>query len=226
MVGLVVFGFIYFAVAVHPLLALLAALALGFGSSWIWHLIYEQKDLTERLGYPMATAASAVFFGSLLKWATQTRLTDVVDWLIAPMAAAGMVLFGSWARTRRTTMFCCQCRRPLAASDTMVCPRCGEKVCMRPDCWEANLSRCRSCNDRGVILFPLSEEWWAARMGKRVWKGQCFVCLQEAHEADLRECGQCHYMMCKRCWDHYNGFCQRCEWSIPEVAEGAPYSSY
>jgi hypothetical protein len=50
-------------------------------------------------------------------------------------------------------------------------------------------------------------------------KGECLSCFREAQDTstDLRECGQCHWPMCTRCWDYYNGVCQRCDWTIPDL---------
>jgi hypothetical protein len=74
-----------------------------------------------------------------------------------------------------------------------------------------------SCYEREVVLFPGHEEWWARELGPRSQHGACVSCYKEAHETDLRECQQCRWPMCKRCWDYYNGRCERCGWIVRDV---------
>jgi hypothetical protein len=97
------------------------------------------------------------------------------------------------------------------------CPRCQDRVCSRPSCWNARYARCTRCHEREVPLLPIQEQWWVARVGRRVHHGECTHCYKEANETDLRECNQCHWPMCRRCWDYLNGVCPRCEWTLPDL---------
>lgn len=216
-VGVVIFGFIYLVVAVNAIVALVFAFLLGFVSYTLWKWIYDQQENPYNAVVPIAMAVVAVLMGALLKQAS--RGSGISDWVIAPVLAGGTVWFVYWMRSRSRTLFCASCHQPIQGAGSVTCPRCKRVVCTRPGCWEHSLHRCVSCHERGVIRFPLSEEWWSTRLGSRVRNGQCFDCLQEANEADLRECGQCHYPMCKRCWDYHNGVCQRCQWTIPQIEE-------
>jgi hypothetical protein len=99
------------------------------------------------------------------------------------------------------------------------CPRCPDRVCARPTCWNARYSRCRRCHELEIVILPLSDGWWRARVGARVKTGECVSCYRGAEEADLRECANCHWAMCKRCWDYFNGSCQKCDWTLPDLPD-------
>jgi hypothetical protein len=112
---------------------------------------------------------------------------------------------------------CQLCRQPAPAKASFACPRCQDRVCARPSCWNAKYARCVRCHEREIVILPVVEAWWKPRLGPRVKHGECSHCYKEAHEADLRECGQCRWPMCQRCWDYHNGVCQRCKWVIPDL---------
>ena len=40
-----------------------------------------------------------------------------------------------------------------------------------------------------------------------------------ATTTDIRECGQCHWQMCRRCWDLENCQCTKCRWMADELPE-------
>ena len=68
--------------------------------------------------------------------------------------------------------------------------------------------------------LPISsyDHWWTKRFGKRVTSGSCMKCLSTAANTQVHECGQCHWQMCRRCWDLDNGQCRKCAW----MPEGLP----
>jgi hypothetical protein len=148
--------------------------------------------------------------------------------LVAPQGASGWdaggaLVAGVVARlamlVRRNEAVCFVCKRPLTGpGGSGECPRCRERICARPSCWNAKGFRCTTCEQRGVVLFPMAGSWWDQRFGPRSMHGACGHCYKEAATADLRECGQCGWPLCRRCWDHHNGACPRCAW----VVAGAP----
>jgi len=111
---------------------------------------------------------------------------------------------------------CMRCRSPLDGA-SFICPRCQDRVCAKPTCWIAKFFRCTRCDENKIWVLHFPESWWRSRLGARVSKGQCNNCYGDAHEFDLRECGQCHWPTCQRCWDYHNGACQRCGWRIPDL---------
>ena len=137
-------------------------------------------------------------------------------WAAIPLATAVASAIFSLAFSGGATS-CQLCRQPAPARAGFVCPRCQDRVCARPSCWNAKYVRCVRCHEREIVILPVAEAWWRPKLGPRVKHGECSHCYKEAHEADLRECGQCRWPMCQRCWDYHNGICQRCKWVIPDL---------
>src|SRR5206468_180876 len=123
-------------------------------------------------------------------------------------------------RLRRPSVCCDVCRVRLAGS-YFQCPRCRQKLCGQSTCWSSKDLRCVVCQKHEVLLFPSDETWWRRRVGPRVRAGQCLKCLLPASQTtDLRECGQCHWPLCKRCWDLENGTCPKCGWIMSNLPKG------
>lgn len=145
-------------------------------------------------------------------------LPGAVSWSLGGASLSALIAAGVHAiRHRRQVPLCVLCRAPALAGAAFVCPRCQDRVCARTTCWQARYFRCARCHEREIVILPIDEPWWHARLGRRVSDGQCVHCHRAAHEADLRECGQCRWPQCRRCWDYHNGQCPRCQWVIPGI---------
>src|SRR5262249_51430274 len=139
-----------------------------------------------------------------------------LSWIAVPLAAACAAIATAIGQGRsQSACFICSTRE--SEHGMFRCPRCRQQICAQPGCWVARHFRCRLCREREVVLFPIAEQWWASRLGRRATRGECASCFKDAREADLRECGQCHCAMCKRCWDFHNGQCSHCDWVIPDM---------
>lgn len=219
--GTLLVGLVYFALTATGL-GLLLSPAVGLLGYGFFRLI----DPTERgraghLRILCATGIGAAF-GAGLSTVLGVSQNPGWDWagvvLSVTIGSATYALFG-----RSGAEPCSLCKTPVQGAG-IHCPRCGDFVCAKPTCWNGKYARCVRCHDREIVIFPIAERWWDARLGRRVMKGECSSCYKEAHETDLRECGQCRWPMCQRCWDYYNGTCQRCEWTIPDLpARLAPF---
>jgi hypothetical protein len=217
--GAILLGLLYFAVGVQGGTAgFVAAMgaAVCFGPLAVVFLRKLVADTTaEATLRASGMAALASTLGSLLVLAVPPH-----DWrflLGVPLAALSAYLLGLGINRQQTVLKCSLCRAPLADRTSFTCPRCHQTICSRPTCWKGQHARCRSCDEREVVLFPVREDWWQARVGGRVPAGACHSCYKEAHEADLRECGQCRFPTCRRCWDYNNGRCTRCGWLMPDL---------
>jgi len=221
--GAILFGLLYFAVGMllggtaGVVATLVAALCLGPLAVLFLRLFAVDTAARAALrAAGMAALASAL--GSLLCWA----VLDASEWDVMRLAgillaALAAYLVGIGLSRQGTVAKCSLCRAPVADRATFTCPRCHQVVCSRPTCWKGQHARCRSCDEREVVLFPVREDWWQARVGARVRAGACHSCYKEAHESDLRECGQCRFPTCRRCWDYNNGRCPRCGWVMPDL---------
>ncbi len=161
----------------------------------------------------MLVGSGAVTLGGALKLAVGPHgitWADPVGLLVAQGVAWGLE-----AATTGTGRVCFICKNAVSDHDAFVCPRCQQTICARPTCWVGRRFRCRFCDEREVLLFPLENSWWAQRVGARVLDGTCASCYKEATETDLRACGRCRWTMCKRCWDYHNGRCIHCDWLMP-----------
>ncbi len=207
-----------FAVLMTTQWALLLSPVIGALAFFFWRLI-DPEEFGSRghlRAVLTAAAGSGVGFGAgLLMGFTDAPLFDAAGILLAAAVASALY---SW-RAQSRTVTCVLCHNPAGNRDGFDCPRCGDRVCTRASCWNSRHARCVRCFEREIVILPIQEKWWAARLGRRVMTGECLSCGKEAQEpgTDLRDCGQCHWPMCQRCWDYYNGTCQRCEWVIPDL---------
>jgi hypothetical protein len=160
------------------------------------------------------TTASIVL-GTLMKSAVGGGVSN--GWDAAAVALAALSAWGfETLRGLSRTSVCFLCKTTVGKG-AFSCPRCGQSVCARPSCWSGRHLRCTSCLEREVVLLPAQEDWWTTELGPRVGRGACDSCYKEAHETDLRACGRCPLLMCRRCWDHHNGQCTRCKWRIARL---------
>jgi len=210
-------GLLYFLVTTAGFAALSLAVAVGVGiaSASMWRLL-DSEESQPRLLNSVLLAFAATGVGLVIARLFSAAGIGPADWfglVLAPGAAAltGLV------KTRKSIRVCFVCKKPVSEADVVTCPRCQQDVCMRPGCWEGRLLRCSRCHKLEVVLFPDQEGWWTVRTGRRLTEGQCDSCYREAQEADLRECGNCHWPMCRRCWDYHNGQCPRCRWTMPNL---------
>lgn len=196
--------------------ALWFAPIVGGVAALFWRLLDPDERGTRGLQRIAATVVAGYFLGTLpalLLDMRQSPFELLAGAAIALATGAGIYQLS----TRGRSAVCVLCKRPAADTGGFDCPRCADRVCARPTCWNPRYFRCVRCHEREIVVFPIAEKWWVTRLGARVRDGECTSCGKEAREADLRECGQCHWPMCRRCWDYYNGSCRKCEWVIPDV---------
>jgi hypothetical protein len=219
--GAILFGLVYFGVGMIPgsvglVLTLIAAGVVGALAVLFLRVLAvdttPQAALREAGMVGLATALGSGF-------ATLALYPSYDAWKLLgiPLATLTAYLIGMGLNRQQGVVKCSLCRTPIADRASFTCPRCHQTVCSRPTCWKGQHARCRSCDEREVVLFPVREDWWQARLGARVPAGACHSCYKEAHEADLRECGQCRFPSCRRCWDYQNGRCPRCGWLVPDL---------
>ena len=194
-------------------LTLTWAFAVGVVSLLFVRLISQTGEPPSEIA-AMLTAGTAVALGGGLKWFADSPglgWPDAVAILVSQGASWGLDLLIGGGKRR-----CFICKLVIDERLPFACPRCKQVICARPSCWVARHYRCKSCDEREVILFPIDEQWWRTRFGPRVFEGSCSSCYKEARETDLRACGRCRWTMCRRCWDYHNGRCGRCEWILPD----------
>jgi hypothetical protein len=210
-------GLLYFLVttAGFAALSLLVAVGVGIASASLWRLL-DSEETRPPLPKSVLLAFAAAVLGLLISRLLSTQGSGPAEWLGVVLAPGAAALTGL-VQARRSVRFCFVCKKPVAETDIVTCPRCQQDVCMRPGCWEGRLLRCSRCHQLEVVLFPDQEGWWSVRTGRRLTEGQCDSCYRQAEEVDLRECGNCHWPMCRRCWDYYNGRCPRCHWVMPNL---------
>jgi hypothetical protein len=216
--GTILLGLVSFAVTASASDAVTVLWSLGAGalSLLFVRLIDSQSPDARSELTPMLMGGLAVGLGGSLKvlnGSSNVGWADAVGILAALGTAWGVDALTAGGARRR----CFVCKEPLDSGSSFTCPRCHQVICTRPSCWAARHFRCRYCDEREVIIFPIDEKWWRARLGPRVSTGACSSCYKEAGEADLRECGRCGWPMCKRCWDYHNGRCAHCEWILPDL---------
>lgn len=212
-VGLFLCGLLYFLFIVMDLAVLLSP-AVGLLAYVFWRIV-TVGETPKRSGWAILGVSAG---GSALGLITARLLGlpgggwwDAAGVLLAGFA--GLAIHSLLAESARP----CQLCGSEARGASFTCPRCQDVVCSRPTCWNARYSRCTRCHEREVPILPIHEQWWVARVGRRAHRGECTHCYKEAHEADLRECGRCHWPLCRRCWDYLNGTCPRCEWVMPDL---------
>lgn len=217
--GLVLFSLLYFVITGFdsPVVSVLWSSISGVLIVLLLRLTPTGEDSERRALAGGLLALASVVIGTLLKalvTGTATILWDSLGVAIAAFTAWG---FESLQRLNRGVA-CFLCRRTVATADSFKCPRCGQTVCAAPGCWSSRHLRCTSCLEREVVLFPArGDDWWNEQFDLRVSSGVCDSCYKEARETDLRACGECPLLMCRRCWDHHNGRCTRCRWHIPDL---------
>jgi hypothetical protein len=108
---------------------------------------------------------------------------------------------------------CQLCRQSTRRLLSFMCPRCQLLTC--ENCWIFETCRCRLCEENQIALFPQDAEWWGAQLGPQLHVGKCNLCLRSAKDVSvLRSCPNCHHGQCQMCWDHNNGCCGRCNWTM------------
>src|SRR5437899_1312366 len=129
-------------------------------------------------------------------------------WVAIPICVLTSIA-SVWFRSRKGSETCFGCRE---APAQFQCPRCEQKFCRKSACWNSRGFRCERCQQLEVQLFFGHEPWWSAHFGKGTGSGSCMKCLKPAADTDVRECGQCHWQLCKRCWNLENARCHKCDW--------------
>jgi hypothetical protein len=205
-----------------PIFTLVWALAVGALSLWFARLIDGQSGDARVEVTPMLMAGSAMLLAWGFGWLWPRASDAVTLWYDA--ASVFLALGSAWGLDSlvagRGKRQCFICKVQIAEPRPISCPRCHQVICAQPSCWISRHLRCRYCDERDVVLFPMKDEpWWKTRLGARVSTGTCSSCFDEAAKSDLRACGQCSWPMCKRCWDYHNGRCVRCEWILPGLPE-------
>jgi hypothetical protein len=175
----------------------------------------RSKRLVDEL-IPAGAAWTGIAAGTVLHFLQQD-----VNPLMATALAAGMLTSGMaiWLRPRGLSEKCFQ--HGVRLTTVFQCPRCRQKFCGNSDCWDARGARCQQCRRNEVLLSnPRDETFWTKRFGKRISSGNCMKCLTAAANTDMQECGQCHWQMCRRCWDLENYQCRKCGWMPEGIPEG------
>ncbi len=219
--GLILFTLLYFMLTGfdNPVLTIMWSTISGTLIVLLFRLTALGDDGGTRVVGAAIVAASSVVVGTLLKALMTGRVSAVWDSVavaLAVLSAWGFDTLRAWGRHSP----CPLCKAAVGRDASFACPRCNRVVCARPSCWSSRHLRCTSCLELEVVLFPTQTDWWARNLGPRVTKGVCDSCFEEGYEADLRACGQCPLLMCRRCWDHHNGRCTRCQWTVGELPPG------
>ncbi|MEQ1907754.1 MAG: hypothetical protein ABMA15_02980 [Vicinamibacterales bacterium] len=213
----VLMGLVTFVVAASasPAATLAWSLAAGTLAVFWVRLLGDPGRTFHELG-PLAMAAVSLGLGGAVRFITNPAgwgWPEPLGLLFAVGAAWGIdVLVPPTA-----AVDCFICKQPAGDQPRFTCPRCSQSICAKPNCWLARKFRCRSCDERDVVIFPSDRSWWQERVGPRLSEGACGTCYKEAFETDLRACGRCQWAFCRRCWDTGNGQCTHCDWVIPDL---------
>jgi hypothetical protein len=197
-----------------------ASLISGIVISVISHALWKFSDLGSKRRSDELIPAGGALAGIVIGTAIR-MLQAGLNPLMWTAAAAGIVTSAAvtWLRSGGHSETCFVHRTRLTA--VLQCPRCRQKFCGKSDCWEARGFRCQRCHQNDVLLMNLrDEQWWTKRFRNRVSSGNCMKCLTASANADVHECGQCHWQMCRRCWDLDNFQCRKCGWipaGLPEA---------
>jgi hypothetical protein len=207
-------NFVFVAVGVGLLLSPVIALtAFAF-----WRLVEPEESGST--GYKMVALITAIgtTVATIVAVLAGFMPLSSFEWL-AILAATGLsAAIFSLTFTGRAAP-CRLCGAAIAAGAGFECPRCFDRICSRPSCWNGKHARCTRCLERGVVALPMQPLWWKTRFGRKAGRGQCAYCFKQAEEANLYECGHCAQALCDRCWDHQNASCSRCGWVIPNAPE-------
>jgi hypothetical protein len=193
------------------------AVVVGVASLWFVRFIDTNQGEAPSETVSMIVASSALAFGWIGKLVVPAELAHH-HWYdaAAVVVGAGAAWLADALTAQSAAVVCFVCKEP-AGTAVFTCPRCKQAICSKPYCWHGRHFRCRYCDERDVILFPVDETWWQSRVGTRVKTGSCCHCYEEAAETDLRACAQCKWTQCRRCWDYLNGQCSHCFWSMPNL---------
>jgi hypothetical protein len=230
--GTILLGLVSFAITQSSSPAVTVIVAFGVGGLSLLFVRLINSHITPELGEltAMLMGGLAVGLGWLLKWLT-AKVPGRAD-AVGMLAALGAAWLFELVWQSGSVPKCFACGEPIDRPPSFVCPRCKLPAHAKPECWNARYFRCSKCDGQGINIFPIdkrgwsaNEAWWSDRVGPRVHTGDCGgPCMRDARAADLRECGHCNLPMCTRCWDYYNGQCQRCGWIMPDLtAELAPF---
>lgn len=187
--------------------ALLGAFVLGFAVIPLVRLF--DVPATEPWLLPLLAACASAAGVAML-----SHLPAGVMAMCPVLAASTAWLFASLRD--RASVRCEQdgCHKTVpSARDLVKCPRCSLETCV--ECWNPIRTRCRSCEEHGVPILPMSTAWWTANFKNVVKIGKCESCLQPGN--DLPRCEKCGTPQCRECWDSNNAQCVRCGWAPPEL---------
>src|SRR5215475_1521926 len=182
------------------------------------HVLWRFSDLGSRQLAGEVIPAGAAFAGIAAGTVFRLLQQDVTPLIGTGLAAGAFTsVMAMWLRPRGLSETCFQ--HGGRFTTLFQCPRCRQKFCGNSDCWDARGVRCQQCRRNEVLLSnPRNESWWVKRFGNRITTGSCMRCLTVASNADVHECGQCHWQVCRRCWDLDNCQCRKCGW----MPEGLP----
>lgn len=209
--GIAMLGLIFFLFSLMQwILALVWAGACGGIGFFVWRNPDGVGTRTSARGSAALMSSGACLLGALASlWTGKGEWRLLWGVPIALLVTLLLFFVARWGRGH----LCRLCQRE---EMEFHCPRCSRAVCAHPHCWISHLARCADCHRREVPLLPIDDtRWWQERFVQAV-VGQCDHCHRECRDLegwnDLRECGQCRWPYCRRCWDYNNGRCPRCGW--------------
>ncbi len=211
----VLVGLIYFALIATGF-GLMASPLLGALAFLFFRLVEPEERSQAGCIRVLAAAGGGTAIGAalgVLSGVSRMPLWDATGIVLAVVAALALYTLLATG----SAPVCTLCKGSAQSGARFSCPRCGDVICARPTCWLARYARCTRCHKGEIVIFPIADPWWDRRLGGRIMEGECSSCFAEAADRDLRECGQCHWSMCRRCWDYHNGTCVRCQWTMPNL---------
>ncbi|MFC2173197.1 DUF2975 domain-containing protein [Acidobacteriota bacterium] len=189
--------------------ALLCLLAYG-----IWQLLTSKKR--SDIFLPGAFTGAGILVGGLVAGLVGTSDSVLIEFMAAVLGA-GIVFVVAMRMRKREEQDRCRLCNGILSRKPIVCPRCGYEVCERSTCWQAEHLQCSDCWAIRRPVFPVEDDWWRARLGTQQRSGTCHRCDKKGADVDLRQCGNCLWLLCTDCWDFENGQCARCFWRIPNL---------
>ena len=193
-----------------------AAVVVAIISHALWSFVgLDSEQWSSRL-IPAAASLTGVATGILLR----LLQADIDPWTWGAVPAALLTSgMSMWVTPRKAPEICFQ--HQVRLRNVLRCPRCRQKFCGSSDCWDSRRMRCQRCRQNEVLLLNLEDEhWWTRSFRNRISSGNCMKCLSAAATRQVHECGQCHWQMCRRCWDLDNCRCPKCHWKpegLPEA---------
>src|SRR5262245_27572840 len=207
---------------------LLAGSTASLAASWtaavvvtiISHVLWSFVDLDSEQENSRLIPAGAAFTGVATGILLRVFHAAVDPWTGGAVAAALLTSgIAMWVVPRKAPETCFQ--HHVRLTNGLRCPRCRQKFCGNSDCWDSRRMRCQRCRQNEVLLLNLEDEhWWTKSFRSRINSGSCMKCLSAAATRQVHECGQCHWQMCRRCWDLDNCRCPKCHWKpegLPEA---------